>query len=519
MRPVLTAKEMREADRYTIEETGLPGVVLMENAGAAVAAVIRDRYPQAQRIVVFCGKGNNGGDGFVVARRLLARSPLVVLACARGDVEGDARVHLDAYVRGGGSLIEAGAAEDWRSLVPGLARADLVVDAVLGTGLTRKPEGVFADAITAIRNLAGNGVPVVSVDLPSGVPSDGGDMSWPAVQAALTVTFVAPKHGHILSPGCDHTGELIVADIGISDATVARTPAGMSLLEAADAAAVYSRRARGAHKGDFGHLLVIAGSPGKTGAAVLAASGALAAGAGLVTIATAASALPFIVAAGRPEIMTEGLTTTSVGPLDRPAAARALVLAQSRDAVVLGPGLGTDPATQAFVLEIVRECPVPIVIDADGLNALSGDIGSFFKRRDRPTVLTPHPGEMARLIGALAADIQGRRVDAARNAATATGSVVVLKGQRTVIADAGGRVAVNPTGNPGMATAGTGDALAGMIGALLARGTDAWAAATSAVYVHGAAGDEAASRLGEESLTATDVIAALPAVLRSLAAR
>src|SRR5688500_7807124 len=352
MRPVLTANEMREADRYTIEDTGLPGVVLMENAGAAVAAVIRDRYPDAKKIVVFCGKGNNGGDGFVVARRLLSRSPLVVLACARGDVDGDARIHLDAYVRGGGALIEAGAAEDWRSLVPGLARADLVVDALLGTGLTRRPEGVLADAIAAIRSLAGDGVPVIAVDLPSGVPSDGGEMSWPAVEATLTVAFVAPKQGHILPPGCDHTGELIVADIGMSEATVARATPALALLEAADAAAVFSRRARSAHKGDFGHVLVIAGSPGKTGAAVLAANGALAAGAGLVTIATAASALPLVVAAARPEIMTEGLTTTSVGPLDRPAAVRTLALAQSRDAVVLGPGLGGDPATQAFALEI-----------------------------------------------------------------------------------------------------------------------------------------------------------------------
>jgi NAD(P)H-hydrate epimerase len=264
---------------------------------------------------------------------------------------------------------------------------------------------------------------------------------------------------------------------------------------------------------------VIAGSPGKTGAAVLAANGALAAGAGLVTIATPASALPFVIAGARPEIMTEGLTTTSVGPLDRPAAVRALALAQSRDAVVLGPGLGTDPAAQAFVQEIVRECPVPVVIDADGLNALSGDIGAFFTRRDRPTVLTPHPGEMARLVGSTAAEIQARRLDSARNAATATGAVVVLKGQRTLIADAGGRVAVNPTGNPGMATAGTGDALAGMIGALLARRIDAWTAAAAAVYVHGAAGDDAAGRLGEESLTASDVIAAVPAALRSIASR
>jgi hydroxyethylthiazole kinase-like uncharacterized protein yjeF len=519
MRPVLTAKQMQDADRHTIDEIGLPGAVLMENAGAAVAEAVRDRYPGARRVAVFCGKGNNGGDGFVVARRLLDRHPLVVLACARADVKGDARIHLDAYERGGGAVVEAPKVEDWKSLVPGLDRADLVVDALLGTGLTRRPEGVMADAISAIRALGSGGVPVVAVDLPSGIPSDGGEMSWPAVQAAVTVTFVAPKHGHVLPPACDHVGELVVADIGIAASTVARSQPGLWLLDAADAAAGFPRRPRAAHKGDFGHLLVIGGSPGKTGAAVLAANGALAAGAGLVTIATTSAALPLVVAAARPEIMTEGLTASSVGPLDRSAVARALALLEGRDAVVLGPGLGADPATQAFARELIRECPIPIVIDADALNALSGDIGAEFVRRDRPTVLTPHPGEMARLVGSTADAVQGRRLETVRNAAAATGAVVVLKGQRTLIAEAGGRVAVNPTGNPGMATAGTGDVLAGMVGALLAGGKDAWTAATSAVYVHGAAGDEAASRIGEVSLAASDVVASLPAVLRSLAPR
>ena len=519
MRPVLTAKQMREADRFTIEEIGLPGVVLMENAGAAVADVIRDRYPGARRVALFCGKGSNGGDGLVVARRLLERNPLVILACARAELKGDSRVHLEAFERAGGAVVEAAGAEDWRTLVPGLARADLIVDALLGTGLKRQPEGVMAGAIAAIRSLAKDGVPVVAVDLPSGVPSDGGEMSWPAVEAAVTVTFVAPKYGHVLPPACDHVGDLLVADIGIPAAAAARTLPTLWLLEAADAAAPFPRRSRAAHKGDFGHVLVIGGSPGKTGAAVLAASGAFAAGAGLVTIATATSSLPLVVAAARPEVMTEGLTSSPAGPLDRSAAARALALAASRDAVVLGPGLGADPATQAFVREIVRECPAPIVVDADALNALSGGLGGDFVRRERPTVLTPHPGEMARLVGSTPAEVQQHRLETARNAAASTGAVVVLKGQRTLIAEGDGRAAVNPTGNPGMATAGSGDVLAGIVGALLARGTDAWAAATSAVYVHGAAGDEAASRRGEESLTASDLIAALPAVLRSLASR
>ena len=519
MRPVLTARQMREVDRYTIEEIGLPAVVLMENAGAAVADVVRDRYPRARRVVVLCGKGNNGGDGCVAARRLLGRETLVVLAGVRGDMKGDARIHLDAFERSGGAVVEAAGAEDWRSLVPGLARADLVIDALVGTGLMRAPEGVIASAIAAIRALAKDGVPVVAVDLPSGVPSDGGEIAWPAVEATVTVTFGAPKHGHVLSPGCDHTGELLVADIGISDAAVARTRPSLWLVESTDAAAGFPPRARGAHKGDFGHVLVIAGSPGKTGAAVLAATGALAAGAGLVTVATASSALPMVIASAPPEIMTEGLTSSSAGPLDRPAAIRALALAESRDAVVLGPGLGADPATQAFVRELIRECPSPIVIDADALNALAGELGADFTRRDRPTVLTPHPGEMARLLGSTAADVQRGRMESVRRVAAATGAVVILKGQRTLIADGGGRIAVNPTGNPGMATGGTGDVLAGIAGALLARGADAWTAATSAVYVHGAAGDEAAHRVGEVSLTASDLIRALPAALRTFAPR
>jgi NAD(P)H-hydrate epimerase len=339
------------------------------------------------------------------------------------------------------------------------------------------------------------------------------------VVATVTVTFATPKQGHVLPPACDHVGELVVADIGIGAPAVERTAPALWLLEAADAAAAFPRRARAAHKGVFGHVLVIAGSPGKTGAAVLAANGALAAGAGLVTIATTAASVPLVVAAARPEIMTESLTTTSVGPLDRPAAVRALTLAESRDAVVLGPGLGTDPGTQAFVRELIRECPVPLVVDADALNALSGDFGADFVRRDRRTVLTPHPGEMARLLGSTASEVQQRRLETVRNAAAATGAVVVLKGQRTLIADADGRVAVNPTGNPGMATGGTGDVLAGVVGALLARGTDAWTAATGAVYVHGAAGDDAAFRLGEESLTASDLVASLPSALRALAPR
>jgi ADP-dependent NAD(P)H-hydrate dehydratase / NAD(P)H-hydrate epimerase len=337
------------------------------------------------------------------------------------------------------------------------------------------------------------------------------------VRARLTVTFAAPKHCHVLPPACDHVGELRIADIGIPGALVEQTR--LWLLEAADARRAWPPRPRSAHKGTFGHVLVVAGSTGKTGAAVLSALGALRSGAGLVTVATPEPCLP-IVAASRPELMTEPLPSGPGGTVARSGVERALELASSRDAVVLGPGLGQDADTRSFVREFVGRCPVPLVVDADGLNALgaSGADGAAAEllRRSPATVLTPHPGEMARLIGGSARDVQARRLEAARALAAHSGAVVALKGQRTVIARPDGSAAVNPTGNPGMATGGTGDVLAGITGALLARGCDAWTAATAATYVHGVAGDRAAARLGEEALLASDLVEALAEALRAL---
>jgi NAD(P)H-hydrate epimerase len=524
MIPVLTAAEMGQADRRTTSEVGVPGAVLMENAGAAVAAAIRERYPASRRPVVLCGRGNNGGDGFVVACRLLDLQPAVYIAGSRQDTKGDARLHLTAYERLGGVVSELPDLAAWQAARPVVSDADLIVDALLGTGLREAPSGLMAQIIGDLAKRPPS-VPIVSVDIPSGLSSDSGEVACETVRAALTVTFAAPKYGHVLPPACDRVGELVVADIGIPTAVLAETGTRLWLLEAADAARAYGPRKPDAHKGTFGHVLIVAGSVGKSGAAILAAGGALRAGAGLVTVATPATALP-LVAAGRPELMTEPLPVGGNGGLDGEALTRAIALAEGKDAVVLGPGLGQDAATRDFIRGFVAKCAAALVIDADGLNALAAEraprgsaaasAAVTLSKRARPTVVTPHPGEMARLVGSDAAHVQRARLDVARAFAAQSHAVVALKGQRTVVADPDGRAAVNPTGNPGMATGGTGDVLAGVLGALLARRLGPWLAATAAVYVHGLAGDVAADRLGQESLLAGDVIEALPEAIRSL---
>ena len=305
-------------------------------------------------------------------------------------------------------------AEAWRALVHRVDEAGLVVDAVLGTGLRAAPTGLAALAIAAIRERHAAGRPVLAVDLPSGISADAGALDWPAARATLTVTFAAPKRGHVLPPACDEIGELVVADIGIPAASLAAVGPTLFLLEDRDVLEAFPRRGRGAHKGDFGHVLVVAGSLGKTGAAVLAAIGALRSGAGLVTAATPTPCLP-LVAAARPELMTEPLAVTGSGGLDPEGLKHLLGLAAERDAVVLGPGLGQDAATRELVRAFVHACPVPLVIDADGLNALAplGTGPGAQLRREAATILTPHPGEMARLVGVSTADVQRDRPGAA----------------------------------------------------------------------------------------------------------
>jgi NAD(P)H-hydrate epimerase len=513
--PVLTADEMRRADRHTIEHVGLPGMVLMENAGAAVARLVDERFPGARDVVALCGRGMNGGDGFVVTRRLGSRAEALLLG-GRNDVAGDARAHLVACERSHGRVTEIPDADAWRAALRRVEQADVVVDAVLGTGLRAAPSGLAALAIAAIRARCDAGRAVVAVDLPSGISADSGALEWPVARASCTVTFAAPKRGHVLPPACDLVGELVIAEIGIPAASLAAAEPTLFLIEDRDVAEAFPLRGRGAHKGDFGHVLVVAGSVGKTGAAVLAASGALRSGAGLLTVATPAPCLP-IVAASRPELMTEPLAVTGSGGLDPSGLKHLVALAAERDAVVLGPGLGQDQATQELVRAFVGACPVPLVIDADGLNALAplGASPQTRLRRDAATIVTPHPGEMARLVGSRAAEVQGDRLAAAGALARQTGAIVVLKGQRTLVAEPNGRTAIVPFGNPGMATGGTGDVLAGVAGSLLAR-HGALLAATAAAFVHGRAGDIAAELRGEEGMTAGDLAEALPAAIERI---
>lgn len=514
---VLTADGMREADRRTIEG-GVPGLALMESAGKAVAEAIASRHPDARHPVVLCGKGSNGGDGFVAARHLLALEPKVALLGARGQVQGDALTQLVALEAAGGNVEEVVDAAGWERFRRGLDSADLIVDALLGTGLRDQPAGIVGLAVADLASRSSSHVPIVAVDIPSGVPSDTGEVSWATVSASLTVTFGAPKVGHVLPPACDRCGELVMADIGISAAAIDGVASPLFLLEPGDARAAYPPRQAASHKGNYGHLLIIGGSVGKAGAAGLAAAGALRSGVGLVTIATPAPALP-AVAAWRAEAMTEPLPASAEGTVDRSAVDRALAAARERDAVVLGPGLGLSESSRDFVRAFVPRCPVPLLVDADGLNAIAAaDRAARGKILQRPqqTIVTPHPGEMARLAGATVEEVQRRRLETAGAFANETGAVVVLKGQRTLVARPRASAAVSPTGNPGMATGGTGDVLAGMIGALLARAAGAWASACAGVFLHGAAGDVAAERMGQESLVAMDVVDALPEAFRRL---
>jgi NAD(P)H-hydrate epimerase len=502
--PVLTAAQMRKADRAAIDRLGLPGVVLMESAGAAVARVVGERFQRARRVAILCGPGHNGGDGYVIARRLLGLAPAVFAFGARRD-EGDAAVHRAIFRRAGGHVVEVGSLAAWRRVRDAVLEADLVVDALLGTGLSSAPRGPMAAAIADLARRRGA---LVAVDVPSGLDSDQAAAPRRAVRADVTVTLAAPKPALVLDPAALWCGQVVVADIGLPRALLAPT---LFVSEAADAAALWPRRAAESHKGRQGHVLVIAGSPGKTGAATLAATAALRAGAGLVTIATPRAALSRP-AALRPELMSLPL------PEGRRALDKALREAAERDAVVLGPGLGTSGAVQAFVRAFVPRCPAPLIVDADGLNALAapGQAEALLRRRKAPTVLTPHPGEMARLCALDTRRVQSARLATARRLAEGTGATVVLKGHQTIVAEPSGRAVINPTGNPGLAVAGAGDVLSGAVGALLARKATAFRSALAAVYLHGLAADRIAGSRGEEGILAADVAEALPDAIHAL---
>jgi NAD(P)H-hydrate epimerase len=514
---VLNAAQMREADRRTIEEIGIPSLVLMENAGRQVVAAMEAIYSDLleRQVAVLCGRGNNGGDGFVVARTLVQRGVdvSVFVIGLVSDVRGDARTNLEILGRLGVTVVEVSDGQAWELHLSEVRDCTLIVDAIFGTGLNAPVTGLIESVITDINS---SSIPVVSIDLPSGLSADSCDPIGESIEAGTTVTLAAPKLPLVLPPAETRAGDIVIADIGIpSDVLDSVDGPRIELLTRSAVREHITPRTPDSHKGDYGHVLVVAGSRGKTGAAHLSGIGALRSGAGLVTVATAASCQA-VVAAMAPEYMTVALDETEAG-LDPDGVDR--LLEQARDVVAIGPGLGQASGTQAFIKALVDRATCPLVIDADGLNAFSGDPDRLTGREGREIIITPHPGEMARLVGMSTDEVQASRLEIARNFAVAHHLYVVLKGHRTLIATPDGKVFINPTGNPGMSTGGTGDVLTGMISAWLAHLLDAEAACKLAVYLHGMAGDLAEADEGEVSMTAGDLAAHIGDAVLELTAR
>jgi NAD(P)H-hydrate epimerase len=505
---------MRAADAETIR-AGTVSAELMEDAAAGLCAALGRAYPDWRRVAVVCGPGKNGGDGLAAARMLAGRGLGVALFTLADPARyaGDPATNLARARAAGLRPVSLAGRGGFAALEQALRDADGAVDALFGTGLSRPLSGV---ARRVVRALNGAGRPIVSADVPSGASSDGGAVPGVAVRASLTVAFGAPKLCHVLPPASGLCGRLVVADIGISRATLERRARRLWLTEQSDVRTLLPPRPLESHKADFGRLAIVAGSRGKAGAAILAARGALRGGAGLVTVFCAESLEQAVVGA-LPEAMTFGLPESG-GALAERGAAELLRALAGFDAAVVGPGLGTSSGTVRFLEEFLSKSRLPVVADADALNAFAGRAG-FFARRRGPTLLTPHPGEAARLLSSSTARVQADRLGSARALARRAHVVAVLKGAHTLVAAPGGQIAVNPTGTPLLATAGSGDVLAGLVGALLAGGLEPRAAAVAGAWLHGAAAEALAARLGDAGLLAHEAADAVPGVRAALQAR
>jgi NAD(P)H-hydrate epimerase len=536
---IVSAAEMREIDRATSERFGVSSITLMENAGSAVARFVLSDYPQAERIGIVCGKGNNGGDGYVVARKLVeaGRAVRVLVLCDPEELRGDAAVMFQKLVQTlrplkNAPLIVGEASGLDSSDAAEIFAADVIVDAILGTGFRPPVSPLYAAAIGKMNAAS---APVVAVDIPSGADADATrprNAPGNAARADAIVTFTAPRPAHVFAALTN--GPIVIAPIGSPPEAIV-SQLGLNLSTPFDFAPQLAPRTRDANKGSYGHVLVIGGSLGKAGAAAMAGFAALRAGAGLSTVATAKSVLA-TVAAFHPELMTEPLPETEDGAISLRALGPSLEVLLERKTLAIGPGISRNAETAEFVRGIVKRgdksgvvksavdsSVVNMVVDADGLNAFEGSAGQL-NGRGRTVVITPHPGEMARLTGLSIAEIQANRLDVARNFAREHELIVVLKGHRTLItgpiAAPDGAVWVNPTGNPGMATGGTGDVLTGMVAGLIAQHPrHALEATALAVYLHGLAGDLARESVGENSLVATDLLRFLPQAFAEMRAR
>lgn len=508
-----TAAEMRKLDEKTINECGIPGVVLMENAGRGAAVLTRAHFGDlaGRRVAVVCGRGNNGGDGHVMARIFHGWGAMVrVFLLGKIDkVGGDAKINLDVALKMGIEVIEI--VNEERLQLFDLSDADLIVDAILGTGLNSDVRGLYRDVIEKINR---SGLPVAAVDTPSGLDSDTGRILGTAVRADLTVTFGLPKIGLLLPPGEELAGRLEVVDIGIPPHVLAEADPGKELLLEDTLRGIIKPRKRTAHKGDFGHVLLLAGSTGKTGAAALAAQAAARSGAGLVTLAVPSSLNP-VLETMVVEAMTEPLPEELPGFISAEAADRVLELAEGKSVLAIGPGLGAREGAVSVVRRLVEKAKLPLVIDADGLNAFGG-APELLKKALKGVVITPHPGEMSRLTGLKTSEIQNDRLGAATRFAARHGAITVLKGYRTVVSSPDGSLYLGTTGGPHMASGGMGDILTGMIAGLTSQGVGLLDSTRLAVFAHGRAADSAASEKGPFGVLAGDLLEKLPEIWRDM---
>jgi hydroxyethylthiazole kinase-like uncharacterized protein yjeF len=509
---IVTAQQMRDIDAKTIE-SGIPGLILMENAAYGVVEYLREIFPRLreQRIVVLCGKGNNGGDGLAIARQLHARihprSLNVVLAADTRELRGNAAENL-IMLRASGCSVQP-------EITPEMHSATLIIDALLGTGLAGPATGKIQEFIKNI-NTGFALADVVAVDVPSGMASDTGALPGDCVDAGHTVTFTAPKLCHILPPAADRCGKLRIVPIGTPPELLENNrDLWLALSEPALFRHLLLPRVSDSNKGSYGHALIFAGARGKTGAASMSGLAALRAGAGLSTVASAESAIDAI-ASYAPEVMTEPLPETETGSISNRGLETGVLAAilEKKTVVACGPGLGSHPETIQFIRRLVDEVDQPMVIDADALNALARK--EFHGSAVR--VLTPHPGEMARMVRRSIPEVQADRLGMAQAFATERNAWLVLKGSRSVVAAPDGRVWINPTGSPALATGGTGDVLTGMIAGLIAQFPNQIEACVLAgVYLHGRAGELGAAQIGEQSFTATDIFRYLPEAIREAA--
>jgi len=502
---IATREIVREIDRKTIKQYRIPGIILMENAGRAVSNVLLDEYPDSKKISVFCGGGNNGGDGFVIARHLInaGKEVTTYLLRNKNDYKGDAKTNLNSLLKVSKDI------KRLRSNFSNYEKSDIVIDAIFGTGLNSEVRGTYKKIIERINSMK---TPKISVDVPSGIDCNKGTPLGVSVRADITVTFIVPKLGISIHPGLTYSGKIYVADITTPKILEEGIP--FELLTFKKCRSIIKERPADSHKGNYGHTLLIAGSRGKTGAAALSAHSAVRSGSGLVTVGVPKSIISSI-DEKIVEAMSEGLEDNDKGILTEASLNQTLTSMKSKTSLAVGPGISDNRYTEKFLLSLLKKSRIPVVADADAINIIARHI-EILKKLKVPIILTPHPGEMARLLGTTSKEIQGNRIEFAKNFTVKNKCYLVLKGARSVIATPNGNIYINPTGNPGMSSGGMGDILTGVISGLLSQKYRPEEACLLGTFIHGLAGDIVAEKLGRTGITATDVANSIPEALEQV---